>query len=322
MDEEVLFQWRKARDIFLGFNLHKRDFARGLAMAQGIQHSDAIWLCNVFSEGLPQNKEDVCRAFMLPDNVQENEGRALCFSAFAVLPGVDQVVFPVESRHMKTAREKGNALALAWTLLNDRSVANKEHVELAYKTEKFPEPAIIFLMGMLLREQNSITESNKLIQRAAQLGFIEAQVFLCEQGGELDPNSYMWLGRAALSSRSKLLVRMLIDVVRTTPMGTCLYQLGQLFSTAEMGQLRRGFGVTLLEGENLRAVYHSIQYYKDANEAVLSSIKAFVLVNTRLRLVCKDVRNIITRMIWNDRATIEFIPSEERNGQIKRLKKE
>ena len=313
MDEGQLRQWFEARNTFLGIDGYKQDVGRGLELASKCNHPDARWLCSVITDPMMSALEVYELLSHLAQSANDG-GRTQTFAA---------LVDPLPSLFYDHLLCR-YPLALAYSEFADS-------VDLIEAAEAY-EPDALYRVAMFHGHYNW-----EQMELAARLGHLEAQYkVLKHRYKDWDPERYIGfdvLARKRIYDQS--IVKFMYKCIREFQCGS--YQHGA--ATFTIGKLVKDVfqlscrGECRIYGDPLkwtfgelekdvvgasRAFAIAITLYRDQTRLTKDGIQMWSLIGKRLKVV-KDIRIMISKMIWSDRSNVSNVHIGKLNG--KRIKK-
>ncbi len=298
--------WLHARDVFLGINGCTQDLATGLRLASQCDHDEARWLCDVFmaSGGLrssldrqsPPRSPEVARSILLLRK------KSSAFSlALAAL-----VVFPYRMDELRQAAEQGVALAQGFLA---RASQGPEKLTLALRAARQGDAQGMCVAAELqlsgVGEVAKREESLALLRRAAELGWVHAQVLYGATAFSVDQaERYVWLGRGGASCYS-LLDEVEMQVERFDgPDGAgrraIVYEIGKALCGHVKLARQQVFGRPVKQGGKLRTAVRAVALFEEWCQRARLAVECWMLVAKRVG-VCKDVVGIVAAMVWQSR---------------------
>jgi TPR repeat protein len=288
--------WYAARDTFLGLNMKQQDLDRGLKLARECQHDDAEWLYRLFDRSTPVDAAAAKVVFL----TQSNDMRATCFAG--TVASFDEVL-------VRQSAEAGYALAQA--LLAGRG-DRAEGLVWAQSAASQRDP-----MGLTRLAQfcwvGSVCEKDQhkakaLYREAAEMGQVSAMYNHAKRGlAEMDPERYVWLGRAAALGHHAAGMELTLAAEKQLGLFPVLQSGRLMFAIGEALQLHVStttetiFGLKCdqlyLESAQKVAKLHA-EWVEDARIA----IQCWLMIGKRQRGANKDIRMMVAKLLWRDRA--------------------
>ena len=316
--------WYLARTWLLGFGIDY-DIPKGIKLAKKSSHPDAIWFTNLFCQHMNkflnplENIDDVITIL----STEMNDSRALMFTHFYT---ADDPVHDRSTEHFKKALKMENGLALALTCLRKNS--NYKNAE---KSALQDEPCGWYMLSSFL--DKTPNASFMCLKRAAEMEYHDAQCDMKDYYNKQTADSLYWVGRLAvqgLSSMKNMLLDMAFKVVWT-------YEHSEYVSIDLYDSRKRTFSIgyilnsTILSATNLDIIDNdlksitkdeiklvsaqiSVAMYKKWRMLTKDAVIAWCLFATKFTRLPKDVRLIISHIVWKSRR--EALYNIDSNGQI------
>lgn len=307
MDEGQLRQWFEARNTFLGIDDYNQDVGKGLELASKCNHPDARWLCSV----IPDPNMSALEAYELLSHLAQSAndgGRTQTFAA--LVDPLPSPAFQHSSRY---------PLALAYSDFADS-------VDLIEAAEAY-EPDALCQIAKFHGHYNW-----EKMELAARLGHFEAQYKVLKyRYKDWDPERYIKfdvLARKRIYDQS--IVKLMYKCIREFQYGS--YQHGA--ATFTIGKLVEDvFDLScrdecLIYGDPLWWAFDNLQkdvnaaskafaiaitLYRDQTRLTKDGIRMWSLIGKRLKVV-KDIRIMISKMIWADRSNVSNVHIGKLNG--------
>jgi hypothetical protein len=290
---DPLCDWYIVRDTLFGSNKCLQNVKKAFELAAVCDHELARWLLSLFADHTVTNKVEVQQVFLALGN---DDARALCFGAC--------MQEPVNMDMVERAARLGDALAQA-TIAKKGDVQSKwswaEKAARQGEREGFFELGTCYMYGYGCTKDE--TKAKELYLRAAKLGLVEG---MSDYGCLLkksDPERYVWLAKSCSRGGSLLFFTDLLDQMRNFNAGnghaSVVFAMGRALRKQINVEKRTIFGK--FEGTYLRGpARDAVQFYKDICQAARRAVDVWSIVGRRVRIV-KDVRLIISRLLWNAR---------------------
>ncbi len=297
-----LIKWWDAMDMLLGTEHGRRNFAEGLRMARECEHEDAKWLCRLIPAEKPiLTKEEMKHIFV----AQGEERRALFFAAMVFVDDEMLLQRSAEldyhpAQAMFAARCQG-CVRVEWA---GKAAAQKDRIGLYELGKCYFEGD-----GCIKNE----TRALHLLKEAAELGWIPAQFYYGGKGfDESSWERYYWWGRAATSGWLDALFRLGREAVKQVK----LFEMGHGTARVvfEIGAVSKGkldsksstmFNYSLQElgvdREQLHAMEQAVLFHDEWCNNAKAAVECWIWTAKQLGVV-KDVRILIARRLWEERA--------------------
>ncbi len=311
---QQLIAWYEIRDMLLGQNCVQQDIKKALELAAACSHPDAVWLKNVFA-----GREDVTTGEEASAAFLDNEdSRALVLSR--VCSGSDLHL-------LRRSAELGNAFAQAWL---SSWCAGRVKFELAEKSATQGERDGYFWLGRCYERslgcEGDLVKAKECYFMAATLGHVDSVVCHGCLLDKKDVQRYVWLGRGAAKRSSSIFLSEMAEIMRLfeSNVGVDLkivFAIGRALNGCVNVEKREIFGqrkAVDLVNDSLIAVL----FYSDQVKKCRLAVDAWTMVGRRLKVV-KDVRNIISKLIWEarDEANYHVDEKKKKKANDKRRKR-
>lgn len=294
----LLLEWIRARDVFLGLNHQQRDFALGFALASRCEHPDAKWLVGLISRnGLPVDVFGAKSMF----ETDLDRPMARCFAAL--------MVFLYDHSQLIIAAKLGCALAQA----KMAAISNIYSFHFAEQAASQLEPEGLYQLGYLYNQGKSVamnkTRSHELFLQAAQLGYVDAYQAYARSFKSSKPEYFFWLGKFCVCAQGYMrgegvinfmaeAVKRIREFVRDPELRCTVYQIGA--SLRGHVQQRHVFGLSESEVA-CEAAARAVDMHEIWCKKTRVCVDYWTVIGLR-NGVCKDIRLLIARLIWNTRA--------------------
>ena len=310
MDEELL-KWFKARDVFLGLNFHKQDIREGLRLAAECDHEEALLLCKIFSVRFAGN--DSVTPQQAKEMFEGTDGLSLCFAG--LLGGTDDKML------LKSAKL---GYALAQAQVAERSMSESEKLKWATLSARQGEPMGFHVLGNCCDEgrgcEKNCEQAQRLFKCSAELEFVQGQYAYGLSLGISDPAHFFWFGKAALYGKTfaaSIFISGAMKVVggffSRNEGAPVVFQIGASlkgnigpsaleYSVSEPKEAIFGIGVGCATSERAR---QAIGMFDEWCDRARLAVRCWALIAKRLH-ICKDVRIIISRLIWERRVDADY----------------
>jgi hypothetical protein len=285
-------------------------------LARECQHKDAKWLCSVFDRGAPVDASAAKAVFL----THTNDSRALCFAG---------LVLALEEGLVRQAAEGGYGLAQA--LLAGRG-DRREGLAWARLAAGQRDP-----LGMVRLAQfcwtgsvcNKDQDKAKILYReAAEMGQVSAMYNHAKRGlAEMDPERYIWLGRAAARGHHAAAMELTLaaekqlGLLRMVRRGRLMFAIGEALHTHVNVAEETVFGLKCDEqylGIAEKVVRLFMEWVGEARKA----IRCWIMIGRRQRGANKDVRMLVAKLLWHDRAVwSERVEKKGKKRQAEKKKK-
>jgi hypothetical protein len=301
-DLQLLRAWYKVRDTLFGQNLLEQDIKKALELACVCDHQNAIWLTKLFAGRDVTSREEARRIFL----ASENDPRALCFAG--VLLGLDDEIL--------RAAELGDAFAQAWMAWQGEY---EESFRWTGKSAAQGERDGIFFLGHCYRRGIGCVKDaergkeNFLV--AAQLGNVDAMVYVAEFLEKHDPERFVWFGRAAAANGgSSSFLNEMVDQIRKFWTGTGLanvvFAIGRALKGHINNEKRTVFGSSYMFDARIDPATQAFHFYEFQLLSYRKAVDTWTIVGLR-NIVVKDIRNMIGKMIWEARGEAAYLERKQ-----------
>ncbi len=289
-----VIKWWDVLDAFAGLVL-PRDIARVLRMARDCQHHDAKWLCSLFPGDAPLTKEEVSEVMA----ELGNDPRALFIRSQVSNDPVfldDAAVLGYAPAQARWA-DWNSYEKLTWA---EKAAAQGDRLGL------FQVGCCLFYgCGCELDRSRGVT----LVLEAAHLGERRAQFHLgVNEFTWSDWQRYHWWGKAATRKHevaTASLTSAAVEQLKCWDDGICsgrvLFELGSALKEHVDVASQTCFEKSAND-EELTAMCRCAKLYDEWCNEAKAAIACWIVIGRRLSVV-KDVRQVIARMLWKERAT-------------------
>jgi hypothetical protein len=289
IDKTELIKWFDILDELTASRRNGK-LAKVMSLLRGCSHPDAWWLASLLHQDVPETLDEhhVVRVMKAQG---DDDARALFVRA--CFTGTTQLV--------QRAAELGYAPAEAHYAYR-LPVGRLPWVQRA--SGKGDRKAMWILGESLFFAMNDAVEDWEAgiewLRRAAELGEARAQVRLGDLAySEKDWQRYYWWGKAAVRGNYTAIVGVLKAAARNEA-GRIAYEVG----AACAGHLRVADVTAFGKGvgrEELEAGQRCVAFFEKLIAAVRAGIACWLLIGRRLG-VAKDIRVLIARLVWEERA--------------------
>jgi hypothetical protein len=292
-----LLEWYKIRDTLLGGNHAKIDVKKALELAAACEHPDAVWLTKLFGGRDVNTKEEAIQAFLCC----ENDLRALCFAAF--LGGI-----AVEIRR---SADLGDAVAQAWMACRTEG---EEGFRWAEKSAAQGERNGFYALGCCWEFGDGCEEDKERAKenysRAVELGYHSAMAGLGVLLDKMDPQKFLWLGKAATFSNAIQFMSEMEDRMRDFHSGTgghpnVVFAIGRALKGQINGETRTIFGNARGFETYITSANQAVDFYEVQLESCRKAVDVWIVVAVRNNVV-RDIRKMIAMMIWDEREEAKY----------------
>lgn len=302
----------EAREIFLGSRIRSANPLEGFAAITVLENEEAKWLKNLFPNGLPCGDDAIRDVFLNVVNdtckktMKKERGRALCYATCIYIePREDsRIVQQIRRVCFKVAAEYGDMLAQSYiaTEIGGRfGCLTEDSFQWAYLAAAEYEPEGLFVLARCYQfgkggcEKDRI-KSRFLFEQAALLGYADAMWRYGSFFARDDPHRYFWKGEAWKKNQHRYCKFLTIAAneidffseYMTPP--SVIFQIGEILK----GVLLENIAVKLFDVWCTRARL---------------AVETWLLIGKRLQ-ICKDVRRIIGKMIWEARGDFADWPEK------------
>lgn len=332
LSTEELVEFYDARDQFTGWPdmiIHtEENLAEGLCRLRASRHPEAVYVCSLFPEHLPQPK--TAKDFEVVFLAQGEHPWALCYAGLLGVEEDWEAVEPVMTR----AANLGNAYAWAWM-----GIVLPEFVGDRYDTDdmlRFTQRAaqggdrtgLAFLGDLLIEEDNGCemdaVAAVAAYKEAARLGYSKGMFSFGKHGfSKTDPDRYLWMGRAARKEHgfwSGFFRDASKHFMQSEPLSVPVMLM--------MGRLLKGVESISIAGAGY--VKHKTEEEIDANmiREVVVMLYGACMTKAQKAVVCwimcakrlglyRDLSTLIGRMVWNMREEFIVLKSQHKSKRIK-----
>jgi hypothetical protein len=262
----------------------------GLRLARLCKHEEAKWLVGLFPGEAPVcglKAQDIFLA-------QGEDARALCFGG---------VVYGWRDDLIRWAAELGCALAQGM-MANADGVERVAWAEMA-TAQKDPSGMARLALFCMSGEgcQENKTRGLILFKEAAELEDAFAQFCYGHDAfSEHEPERYVWLVKAACKG---------MEAARSEMAGEIPKQL-KIFDNGGSGRIVFAIGAALsavdkpaifVEKESLNSAQRTMVLYDHWCRMAKEAIRYWIAIGARLKGINKDMRMLIARLLWAERAS-------------------
>jgi hypothetical protein len=291
----TLLEWFKICDTFFGDNLVAQNVPLALELASSCQHPDARWLTKVCSGKVVQTKEDAKIVF---SSLGQNDARALCFAWC-----LSNWEFDLDP--LRRSAKLGFAFALTRLA---RRTRGEERFKVAELAAAEGERDGFYHLGNCLCSGEGCVQDLKLAKHnfllASHLDHSRAMLSLGELFDESDPQRWRWLGQAAARGLS---ARFMESFAKTVKL---FYSRGGnkmtifIIGRALHGHVNARLGTIFKDATNFESLIgpanQAISFYQGQLKACRDAVDEWTKVARRFNVV-KDVRKLISQLIWDSR---------------------
>jgi hypothetical protein len=289
VDQSVV-QWYHALDFLVGQNMKMQNVERGMKLAASCEHPDAKWLTKTFDGNL------MCKDVLLGNK----DPRALFFAA--VMFGA-----PLDIGRLQQSAELG--YALAQTKLSGFANSLEEQIALREKAAAQGEREAHALLGDVHNRRNLREKAMQCFLFAARLGHLFSMLGIIQNLGMSDPQRFFWLGEAAAGGMHAGFFADALPQVGKHCVGTgsarIMYAIGRALNGQINQKERTIFGSSLFYGERIEKSLVALEFYQFQVKSYRTAVDTWMLVGRRNNVV-KDVRLIISKLIWETRADAKY----------------
>ncbi len=297
MDRTEQIKWADALEVFTGFQFPKRDVLQGLQLARECQHPDALWVCALF----PDLDAIVTAEQVLRVLEEQNEDRRALFIRSHING---------DFKLLRRAAELGYAPAQAvWS----RWCGTSEQLAWAERAALQGDRNGLFELGSYLWSGEGCdidcVRALGYWKEAVELGDCNAFWEYGLSFSENDWQRYHWWGKGAARGygSSKVDIRtaaakrvLLFEEGKES--GRVVFELGRAFKGHVDVAEKIVFGMSELDEEKLLAVQRCLALHEKWTAAATEAIEFWLVAGRRLG-VAKDVRLMIARLLWMERAS-------------------
>ncbi|MBX9637674.1 MAG: hypothetical protein K2Q45_09015 [Nitrosomonas sp.] len=289
----------KIRDLLFGNNYHKRSIGKAMELATKCKHPEAMWLSEIVPNKADWNLLGMTRC--IQQHVEYNEAdRAKGY-------------YYIASMHMRrTFRDfmtiaKSERFVPAFVNRHDYFMLPCDTTEL-FIAANYGEREGFYRCGLAFQhgcgcEQNS-REAKNCLEIAFALGSVDAALRLTDYYHLFTIERWNYLSFAALNGRAGAFLQKLDLVIPQDEYeignnGPLVMLMGKTLNGNIHDDYDRIFDCKA-SSETLTKAHIVLDYYKLQLRACRAAVDTWVLCARRLNFY-KDLRNIISRILWNDR---------------------
>jgi hypothetical protein len=303
-EELALAKWCTARRKFLGLLPEDRDFAEGLRLAALCTHEDARWLVSLFPGGTPESEEEVLE--MLSDGT---DGRSLCFTALVGSGNIELLMRAAVLDYPLAKAEVGRRTSASQYI--PRLICAREAAQSG-------EPEGLTCLAEVLRQgPDAVAEKEtvvRLLQRAAAMDYSPAMLDLALHTPE-SVERYRWLKRAARLRDTSAVHLLIYDATKlhrdANSSPAMQVACGEACAGKALNVDRHLLFHVHLTDVGLEAVQSVVRVYNSAVSGAREALFWWVLL-ARRRGVVKDMRRLVSNVLWRDRVAWAELPRPPR----------
>jgi hypothetical protein len=300
------------------------DVDEALELAKDCEHEDAKWLVSLFPDGPPVNVEEA-REVML---AQGEDPRAIFFSAYMHVDEFGERMQDGDVDEVRRAAQLGYAPAQAALVTYfdvDDSFLWAEKAAAQGGSDGLHALASCFYHGIDCEKDES--RALLLFKEAAEMESAESQMSYGEFAfTATDWERYWWWGRAARQgcrNSSSGLVLAAVEHLKMLDKSDCrrvIFEIGAACKGHIIKKRKTEFVFGWdFEPEEIDAVRRAVALYDQWCEDTKRTIFCWIWIGRQKR-VAKDIRGIICKMLWANRAAWCERPLERRSTR-KKVKK-
>ena len=282
-------EWLDARDVFLGRNWRAQDIGRGLAMARASQHPLCQRLAAIYCEMGDSALAD--KRLVLARLREEGDEDCELMLLRGWLAGFDEAV-------VQRAAEMGSARGAGLMAARGRGETKREWAERAMAGM---DPQGFFEMSKYVREMGDEARADVLLRDAAELGWVQAQVDLASKEKNDAMKRMEWLCKCFRYNPRVMgeEVENLIEQLRKDEENAAKV----LFY---FGETHRDNVETAASWLPAKIREDAFRVWKENSSKTRDAVVCWILCARQLH-VHKDVRRIITTMVWESRHEAPFV---------------
>jgi hypothetical protein len=307
-DLQQLVAWYKIRGTLLGATCFERDIKKAIELASICEHPNAVWLTKLFGGRDVASREEARQVFL----ICEKDPRALCFAG--LLGGTDDEI--------RQAADFGDAFAQAKMAGQTR---DEERSRWAKKSAAQGERDGFYWLGHCYRggiaceKDAERAKENFLV--AAELGHVQAMVFLGRSLDKDDPQRFVLFGKAASSRYPYVFFNEMVDHMRNFGAGTGHAKVVFAIGRALNGHVNNEKRVIFEKGYNFDArigrANLALHFYNLQLRSYRKAVDSWTIIGLRNGVV-KDIRKMIGKMIWGAREEAAYLEEKQSVGDLQR----
>jgi hypothetical protein len=308
-DLQLLRAWYKIRDMLLGQNWFQQNIKRALELASVCEHSNAVWLANVFGGRDITSREEARQVFL----GCENDPRALCFAALLV-ENFEEVRRPADL---------GDAFAqawMAWKTVGEERFRWTEKSAAQGERNGFNQLGDCYQFGIGCEKDVGKAKGNFLV--AAELGYIYAILSSGDLLDKDDPQRFVWFGRAAASNGGSFSFwNEMSDHVCNFSSGTghakVVFAIGRALRGHIDNEKRTIFGEGFNFEGHIGPANQALRFYEFQLQSYRKVVDSWTIVGQRNNVV-RDIRKMIGKMVWDAREEAAYLETigESKNMEV------
>jgi hypothetical protein len=292
-----------------------------LELAKDCEHEDAKWLVSLFPDGPPVNVEEAREVLL----AQGDDPRAIYFAAFMQVDEVGERMQDGDEDEVRRAAELGYApaqAALVSCFGADDSFIWAEKAAAQGGSDGLHALASCLYYGTDCEKNES--RALLLFKEAAELGCAESQMSYGEYAfTETDWERYMWWGRAAVQGCDTSITSLVfaagvqLEMLDKSERRRVVFEIG----AACKGHITKKRKTVLVFAQyfgpkEVGAVKRAVALYDAWCEDAKRAIFCWIWIG-RQKKVAKDIRRIISKMLWTERAAWCERPLKRRSTRKK-----
>jgi hypothetical protein len=302
----ALLEWYKIRDTFFGDNYVSHNIPLSIELASTCQHPDARWLAEACAGKNVRTFEDAKQVFSA---VGQNDARALCF-AWLCSDREEQGNLSLLLR----SAELGFAFGQLWLA---RRTPGNERFRLAQLAAAQGEREGFYLLGCCFRDgdwcEKDLNKAKENFLLAIEHGDIWAMGLLGKLFGKSDLQRWRWWGRAATLGNSWRFLDHFAKQVALFNSGSgraaIMFVIGRALNGHVNEEARTIFNTSIKFDSCFGPAKQAIAFYRLQIKATKDAINTWTLVGIHFNVV-KDVRKLISKLIWDSREEALFNADE------------
>ncbi len=282
-------KWFAARSIFFADVQTTSSFAKGLELAKDCEHEDARFLVSLFPDGPPSDSDQAAAVFLA-----QNDARCWCWAT------------QCEAQPRQELLARSAEAGCAWAQLLgfgplDRAEGLSWMEKAAAAGERDALSALAYSLWYTSNGVYDDARATELWKEAAELGHAEGQYSFgmsCCINGSLE--QFVWMRRAAMQKHYGALAAL-------TTAGAS-QSLLLAWDRPERKLFEIGAGLSAVDSSDLPMLRHEVAYvrktvnmYEQWCREAERGVLCWLWLSRDMGLV-KDIRVMIARLIWEERA--------------------
>jgi hypothetical protein len=295
-DVQQLLAWYKIRDALFGANCADQEIKKALELASVCEHPNAVWLTKLFAGRGVASREEAREVFLSCGN----DPRALCFAGVLVSDFVE----------IRRAADLGDAFAQARMARE----SEEERLPWAEKSAAQGERDGFYWIGRCYRDgvgcKKDMERAKENYLFAAELGDVQAMVFLGILLEENDPQRFAWFGRAAANGNCVYFLHEMGDQILNLNNGTgnanVVFAIGRALKGHINNEKRTILGNFYKFDTYIGPANEALHFYEFQLQSYRKALDSWTIVGLRNQVV-KDIRKMIGKMIWDAREEAAYL---------------